>query len=77
MRSGLYIRPENMIGRSMVVPNWSSTVGKPVLASGQHGSANPNTTGNSVSASTSGRARILSQSKPGWLGSTVTVPGSV
>ncbi len=77
MRCGLYIRPDSMTGRSMVVPIWVSIVGKPVLASGQHCSANPNTTGNSVSAATSGSARTLSQSKPGWLGSTVTVPGSV
>ena len=51
--------------------------GNPVLTSGQQSSENPNVTGNSLSDATSGRARTLSQSKPGWLGSTVTVAGSV
>ena len=61
----------------MVVVYWSSAGGNPVLASGQQSSENPNETGNSARALTSGRARTLAQSKPGWLGSTVTVAGSV
>ena len=48
-----------------------------MLAAGQQSSSNPNTTGNSVSAATPGWARTLFQSKPDWLGSTVTVAGSV
>jgi hypothetical protein len=55
----------------------SSAGGNPVLAARQQSSSNPNTTGNSVSAATSGRARTLFQSNPGWLGSTVTVAGRV
>ena len=51
--------------------------GNPVLTSGQQSSENPNVTGNSLSEATSGSARTLSQSNPGWLGSTVTVAGSV
>ena len=58
-------------------PSRRRSGGNPAPASGQQSSTNPNTTGNSVSAATSGRARILSQSNPGWLGSTVTVAGSV
>ena len=66
-----------MTGRSMVVVNSSPTGGNPVLAPAQQSSSKPNVTGNSLSAATSGRARTLAQSKPGWLGSTVTVAGSV
>ena len=51
--------------------------GNPELAPGQQSTENPNTTANSDNAATSGRARTLSQSNPGWLGSTVTVAGSV
>jgi hypothetical protein len=51
--------------------------GKTVLASGQHSTVKPNATGNSLTAATSGRAWTLAQSNPGWLGSTVTVAGSV
>jgi hypothetical protein len=61
----------------MVRPYSSPMGGKPVPASGQQDSANPNVTGNSLTAATSGSARTLPQSKPGWLGSTVTVVGSV
>ena len=66
-----------MTGRSMVVVSWSSAGGNPVLAPAQQSSSKPNVTGNSLSAATSGRARTLFQSNPGWLGSTVTVAGSV
>jgi len=76
-RSGLNSRPAIMTGRSIVVVNWSSAGGNPVLAPAQQSSVKPNVTGNSLSAATSGRARILAQSKSGWLGSTVTVAGSV
>ncbi len=61
----------------MVLVNWSSAGGNPALAPAQQSSPKPNVTGNSLSAATSGRARTLAQSKPGWLGSTVTVAGSV
>ena len=76
-RPGLNSRPACKTGRSMVRVISSPMGGNPVLASGQQSSANPNVTGNSLSEATSGRARILSQSKPGWLGRTVTVAGSV
>jgi hypothetical protein len=76
-RSGLNSRPSSMTGCSMVRVISSSAGGNRVLAAGQQSSSNPNTTGNSVSAATSGRARILFQSNPGWLGRTVTVAGSV
>ena len=52
--------------------------GNPTLVSGQQVSSNGvPLTGNSLRTATSGRARTLFQSKPGWLGSTVTVAGSV
>ena len=76
-RRGLYTRPASRTGRSRVVVNWSSTGGNPAPAPGQHGNENPNTTGNSLTAATSGRARTLAQSKPGWLAYTMEVAGSV
>src|SRR6476659_9516839 len=76
-RAGSNIRPASMYGRSMVRPYSSPMGGKPVPASGQQDNANPNETGNSLTAATSGSARTLPQSKPGWLASTVTVVGSV
>ena len=66
-----------MTGRSMVRVIWSSASGNPLLAAGKPWAWYPNTTGNLVSAATSGRAAILAQSNPGWLGSTVAVAGSV
>ena len=54
-----------MTGRSMVLVNCSSAGGNPALAPAQQSSPNPNVTGNSLSAATSGRARILFQSNPG------------
>ena len=62
----------------MVRP-YSSPIGaNPRPVSGQQVSTNGvPLTGNSARTATSGRARTLSQSNPGWLGSTVTVAGSV
>ncbi len=48
-----------------------------VSAPGAFSTVPPNDTANRLSAATWGRARTLFQSKPGWLGSTVTVAGSV
>jgi hypothetical protein len=76
-RAGSNICPASMYGRSMVRPYSSPMGGKPVPASGQQDNANPKVTGNSLTAATSGSARTLPQSNPGWLGSTVTVVGSV
>ena len=50
--------------------NWGS-------APGAFSTVPPKETANRLTASTCGRARTLFQSKPGWLGSTVTVAGSV
>ena len=44
---------------------------------GSRRASNPNTTGNLVSAATSGNAAIRDQLNPGWLGRTVAVAGSV
>ncbi len=76
-RRGLNSRPATMTGRSMVRVIWSSASGNPALAAGYPRASYPNTTGNLVSAATSGRAATLAQSNPGWLGSTVAVAGSV
>ena len=48
-----------------------------VSAPGAFSTVLPKETANRLTASTCGRARTLFQSKPGWLGSTVTVAGSV
>ncbi len=62
----------------MVRNVWSPIGANEMLASGQQSSTNGvPLTGNSERTATSGRARTLSQSNPGWLGSTVTVAGSV
>ena len=65
VRAGSNIRPASMYGRSMVRPYSLPMGGKPAPASGQQGSANPNVTGNSLTAATSGSARTLPQLKPG------------
>src|SRR5215475_9870932 len=62
----------------MVRPISSPIGANPTLVSGQQVSTNGvPLSGNSLRTSTSGRARTLSQSNPGWLGSTATVAGSV